>query len=115
SRGSRGKSEESKRGNCPRPVFVSTKKFKAIERPVLAYDGSQRASSAMESSAEFCTVLGLPLTVLTVAKEEQMANNILQQAKSYLGSYAIETRYEIDRGYPEQKIIDYLTKFDYDL
>ena len=55
------------------------------------------------------------LTVLTVAKEEQMAKTILQQAKSYLSSYAIETRYEIDRGYPEQKIIDYLTKFDYDL
>ena len=38
--------------------------------------------------------LGLPLPVLTVAKEEQMAKTILQQAKSYLSSYAIETRYE---------------------
>jgi len=37
---------------CPRPVFVSTKQFKAIDRPLLAYDGSQRASSAMESAAE---------------------------------------------------------------
>ena len=35
--------------------------FKAIDSPLLAYDGSQRASSAMESAAEFCTVLGLPL------------------------------------------------------
>lgn len=69
----------------------------------------------MESAAEFCTVLGLPLTVLTIAKEEQMAKNILQQAKNYLSSYAVEARYEIDRGYPEQKIIDYLAKFDYDL
>ena len=69
----------------------------------------------MESAAEFCTVLGLPLIVLTIAKEEQMAKNILQQAKNYLNSYAIEARYEIDRGYPEQKIIDYLAKFDYDL
>src|SRR4029077_16220580 len=66
---------------CPRPVFVSTRQFKPVERPLLAYDGSQRASSAMESAAEFCTVLHLPLTVLTIAKEEQMAKNILQQAK----------------------------------
>ena len=110
-----GTTAESITRKCPRPVFVSTKRFKVIERPVLAYDGSQRASSAMESAAEFCTVLGLPLTVLTVAKEEPMAKNILQQARSYLSSYAIDTRYEIDRGYPEQKIIDYLTKFDYDL
>ena len=93
----------------------STKRFKLIERPLLAYDGSQRSSAAMESAAEFCTVLGLPLTILTVAKEQQAGENIIQQAKSYLNSYSIETRYEIDRGYPEQRIIDYLTKFEYDL
>jgi nucleotide-binding universal stress UspA family protein len=110
-----GTTAESITRKCPRPVFVSTKKFKVIERPLLAYDGSQRASAAMESAAEFCTVFRLPLTVLTVAKEEQSAGSILQQAKSYLSSYALETRYEIDRGYPEQRIVDYLTKFDYDL
>src|SRR5437667_9574486 len=100
---------------CPRPVFVSTKEFKPVEKPLLAYDGSQRASSAMESAAEFCTVLHLPLTVLTIAKEEKLGENVLRQAKSYLSSYAIESRYELDRGHPEQKIIEHLTKFDYDL
>ena len=110
-----GTTAESITRKCPRPVFVSTKRFKAIERPLLAYDGSQRASAAMESAAEICTVLHLPLTVLTVAKEDKLAENVLQQAKSYMSSYAIEARFEIDRGYPEQKIIDYLTKFDYDL
>jgi nucleotide-binding universal stress UspA family protein len=110
-----GTTAESITRKCPRPVFVSTKQFKVIERPLLAYDGSQRASAAMESAAEVCTVLGLPLTVLTIAKEQKPAEIVVQQAKSYLSSYSVETRYETDRGYPEQKIIDYLTKFDYDL
>lgn len=110
-----GTTAESITRKCPRPVFVSTKKFKTIERPLLAYDGSERASTAMESAAEFCAVLHLPLTILTVAKEEKMAESVVQQTKCYLRSYPIETRYEIDRGYPEQKIIDYLTKFNYDL
>ncbi len=48
----------------------------------------------MESAAEFCTVLRLPLTILTVTKEEQKATSILQEAKSYLSSYSIESRYE---------------------
>jgi nucleotide-binding universal stress UspA family protein len=100
---------------CPRPVFVSTKQFKTLERPLLAYDGSQRSSTAMESAAEFCTVLQLPLTVLTIAKEEKLGENIQQRAKSYLNSYAIETRYELDRGYPEQKIVEHLVNFQYDL
>jgi nucleotide-binding universal stress UspA family protein len=100
---------------CPRPVFVSTKKFKPVERPLLAYDGSQRASAAMESAAEFCTVLNLPLTVLTIAKEEPIAEGILHQAKSYLNSYAIDVGYRSARGYPEQKIIEHLVGFNHDL
>jgi nucleotide-binding universal stress UspA family protein len=100
---------------CPRPIFVSTKHFKIIERPFLAYDGSQRASAAMESAAEFCSVLHLPLTVLTIAKEEKTGESVLQQAKSYLSSYDIETHYELDRGHPEQKIVEYINKLGYDL
>ena len=100
---------------CPRPVFVSTKRFKIIERPILAYDGSQRASSAMESAAEFCTQLDLPLTVLYVPKEDRIADRVLGEAKSYLGSYGIQVRYEIAKGYPEQKIVDYLMNFSFDL
>ena len=110
-----GTTAESITRKCPRPIFVSTRKFKAIERPFLAYDGSQRASAAMESAAEFCSVLHLPLTVLTIAKEEKVGETVLKQAKSYLSAYTIETRYELDRGHPEQKIIEHLTKFGYDL
>src|SRR5712692_1290698 len=39
-----GGTAESVTRRCPRPVFVSTKIFKEIEHPLLAYDGSQRAS-----------------------------------------------------------------------
>ncbi|MGH7823662.1 MAG: universal stress protein [Candidatus Binatia bacterium] len=110
-----GTTAESITRKCPRPVFVSTKKFQAIDRPLLAYDGSQRASSAMESAAEFCSRLCLPLSVLNVAKDEKLAAGVLQQARSYLGSYSIETHFETARGYPEQKIIEYLINFGYDL
>ena len=99
----------------PRPVFVSTKSFKAVERPLLAYDGSQRAGAAMESAAEFCTQLKLPLTVLYVPRDEKTGEKVLQTARSYLNSYEIEARYELARGYPEQKIVDYLVNFGYDL
>ena len=99
----------------PRPIFVSTKQFTAIEKPLLAYDGSQRASAAMDSAAEFCTRLNLPLTVLTIAKEESVARNNLQQAKGYLASYAIDVTYESTRGHPEQKIIEQLVNHKHDL
>src|SRR5512135_864288 len=110
-----GSTTETITRKCPRPIFVSTKQFTAIEKPLLAYDGSQRASSAMESAAEFCTVLNLPLTVLTIAKEETVARGNLQQAKNYLSSYAIDVTYESARGHPEQKIIEQLVNLRHDL
>lgn len=110
-----GGTAESVTRKCPRPILVSTKRFKEIERPLLAYDGSQRASAAMESAAELCTQLKLPLTVLYVPREEKMGEKVLQEARSYLGPYGIEARYELARGYPEQKIIDYLVNLGYDL
>jgi len=110
-----GATAENVTRKCPRPVLVSTRRFKEVEHPLLAYDGSQRASSAMESAAEFCAQLGLPLTVLYVPKEEKTGEKVLQEARSYLASYGIETHYELARGYPEQKIVDYLVNFDYDL
>ena len=110
-----GTTAESITRKCPRPVFVSTKLFKAVERPLLAYDGSQRASTAMESAAEFCTVMGLPLTVITIAKDEGVGQTVLQGAKAYLSAYSIEARYQLDRGYPEQRILTYLNQFEHDL
>ena len=110
-----GSTAETITRKSPRPVFVSTRKFKLVERALLAYDGSQRASSAMELAAEFCARLSLPLTVLTIGKEDKIIESIQHQAKAYLSSYAVETRYESARGYPEQKIIEYLGTFGHDL
>jgi nucleotide-binding universal stress UspA family protein len=110
-----GTTAESIARKCPRPILVSTKQFKPIEKPLLAYDGSQRASSAMESAAEFCSVLKLPLTVLSIAREEALAQTTLQRAKSYLGSYGIDASYESARGYPEQKIVEQLVTGNHDL
>ena len=110
-----GTTAESIARKCPRPILVSTKQFKPIERPLLAYDGSQRASTAMELAAEFCSVLKLPLAVLTIARDEELAQANLRRARSYLSSYAIEVSYETARGYPEQKIIERLVNGNHDL
>jgi len=39
----------------------------------------------------------------------------LQQAKSYLSSYPIDVTYQTAQGYPEQKIVEQLVSFNYDL
>src|SRR5690349_342389 len=65
-----GGTTESVTRKCPKPVLVSPIEFQPVRRPLLAYDGSQRAASAMHEAAELAAGLGLPLTVLHVGKQD---------------------------------------------
>src|SRR5262249_12046884 len=47
-----GSTTESVARKSPKPVLVSPMQFREIRRPLLAYDGSQRASAAMHMAAE---------------------------------------------------------------
>jgi nucleotide-binding universal stress UspA family protein len=64
-----GSTTESVTRKSPKPVLVTPLAWKEITRPLLAYDGSQRASAALHAAAEVTSSLGLPLTVVHVAKE----------------------------------------------
>ncbi|MGH8011547.1 MAG: universal stress protein, partial [Candidatus Binataceae bacterium] len=61
-----GSTTESVARKCPRPLFIAPMSFQELRRPVLAYDGSERASRAMRVAAEFSEQLHVPLAVLTV-------------------------------------------------
>src|SRR5438093_5127867 len=79
-----GSTTESVTRKSPKPVLVSPLRFKEAERPLLAYDGSQRASAAMHAAAELASALGLPLTVLHVSREEADGARVLDEARRYL-------------------------------
>src|SRR5204862_503480 len=85
-----GSTAESVTRKSPRPVFVSPMRFKEISRPLLAYDGSQRASAAMHAAAEVASALSLPLTVLHVVREGNSDGaKVLEEARRYLQSYGL--------------------------
>src|ERR1700752_869257 len=65
-----GGTTESVTRKCPKPVLVSPMQFRPTPRPLLAYDGSQRAAAAMREAAELAIALRLPLAVLHVGKDE---------------------------------------------
>jgi len=111
-----GGTAESVTRKRPRPMFVSPMQFSAILRPLLAYDGSQRASAALQSAAEFCTVTDLPLTVLYVHPREGTEDErILEEARHYLSSYGIQPTFLSLSGYPYEKIIECVKAQDHDL
>jgi nucleotide-binding universal stress UspA family protein len=111
-----GGTAESVSRKCPKPVFISPREFRECQRPALAYDGSARAAAAMQSAAQFCATLRLPLTVLTVCKDEPQGRRVLGEAQQYLGSYQIAASFELQQtpNAPE-RIANFLREREHDL
>jgi len=111
-----GSTAESVTRKCPKPVFVCTASYRECTNPLLAYDGSQRAAAAMQSAAAFCSTLGLPLTVLTVNRDEVAARKALEEAGRYLSPYNLRvTLSQQQTGNAPERITNYLREHDHDL
>src|SRR6185436_10433628 len=110
-----GGTAESVSRKSPKPVFISTMDFRECTKPVLAYDGSERAAAAMQVAAEFCVTLQLPLTVLTVNKDQEQGNRVLKEAEAYLKPYALQLSFELQRGNAPERIANFIRERDHDL
>ncbi len=98
----------------PVSVMIAPEEFKAPAKPLLAYDGSQSASKAMHSAAEWAKTLGLPLTVVTAtaAGEE---GSLLKEADDYLKPYGIKAKFVHLEGEPPLAIKKYCIEQGHDL
>jgi nucleotide-binding universal stress UspA family protein len=111
-----GSTTESVTRKSPKPVLVTPLEFKEIGRPLLAYDGSHRASAALHAAAELSSSLGLPLTVVHVAKDNGTeADRALAEAQRYLQPYEVPVTVKPLTGPPHQRIVDVLRDGGYDL
>lgn len=110
-----GSTAESVTRKCPRPVFVSTLDFRPATRPLLAYDGSQRAAAAMQAAAEFCSSLKLPLAVLTVGRDAEAAERTIEDARKYLGAYPLEVTCKVQTGHAPEQIVACIEQEGHDL
>jgi nucleotide-binding universal stress UspA family protein len=110
-----GGTTESVTRKCPKPVLVSPLEFQPVTRPLLAYDGSQRAAAAMHEAAELATALAVPLTVLHVGKDDAAGHRILDEAKRYLATHRIEAEYVTRPGYANEAILEVMDTGQHDL
>ena len=110
-----GGTTESVTRKCPKPVLVSPMEFQPIARPLLAYDGSQRAAAAMHEAAELATALGLPLTVLHVGKDDAAAHHVLDEARRYLATHRVEAEYVTRAGHANEVILEVMVDGQHDL
>ena len=111
-----GATTESVCRKATKPVLVTPMTFSEIKKPLLAYDGSQRSSAALHAAAELVSALGLPLTVVHVAKDPAKdTGKVLDEARRYLKAYDLDVHTVSISGPPHLRIVDLLRDRDYDL
>lgn len=74
----------------PRPLLAAARTPSALERPLLAFDGSPRAREALFAAAYVGAKWGVPVTVVTV-QELGTPARALGDARVYLEGYGVET------------------------
>ena len=110
-----GSTAESVARKCPRPLFISPMKFREVKRPVLAYDGSERASRAMRAAAEFASGINAPLEVITVARDPKLGERTLAEARSYFENYTPKAEFKLLQGHANEEIVKFLKQRDADM
>ncbi len=115
STGMLGSTTESVTRKCPRPVLVTPVSFRPIEKPLLAYDGSQRAGAALHIAAELSLTLKVPLTVLHVARSGSSSDDLLDEARRYLDSYRVEGNFKKASGYANEAIVEAISGGEHDM
>jgi nucleotide-binding universal stress UspA family protein len=110
-----GSTAESVTRKSPCPVLVAPGRFDAVQRPLLAYDGSDRSSAALHAAAEFCRSLALPLTVLHVNRDEGAGRSVLDEAARYLAAYDLSVECELVSGAAHESIVTVLGREHFDL
>jgi nucleotide-binding universal stress UspA family protein len=100
----------------PVPVLVVPGAAELPARPLAAYDGSPKATRALQQAAELTRALGLPLTVATVDVQEERGRARLDEAERYLAPYEVKAEYAFVSGEAvEQELLRLLASDRHDL
>jgi nucleotide-binding universal stress UspA family protein len=90
---------------CPVPVLLVPESAKLPQKPLVAFDGSPKASRALHLAGEIGSALGVPLTVVTLGPEEAQARERLERALELLEPFGVAVRTLWERGEANEQVL----------
>lgn len=89
----------------PVPVLLVPENASLPQRPLVAWDGSPKAISALHHAAELCRGLGVTLEVVTVDDDERRAADRLAEASAYLAPFGVEAAFRREGGEAIEQVL----------
>ncbi len=96
---------------CPRPVLAVPTVHSALNRILLAYDGSPKADEALYVSSYLAAQWQIPLFIV-VALGKKVTAETAEQVRAYVDDRDIEAHYIVKKGKAAQLILKSANEFD---
>jgi nucleotide-binding universal stress UspA family protein len=102
---------------CSGPVWVTSRKFRPIERLILAYDGSPSSRKALHFLANCKWIKALELHVVTISEgnDGDRRNHDLMEAEDRLNQYGLHPKCQMLTGDAEGSIASFVKERGMDL
>jgi nucleotide-binding universal stress UspA family protein len=100
---------------CPRPILATPHAISQLNRALLAYDGSPKAREALFVATHLACKEKIFLVVVSVAEKEQVTEETLKEARSYLETQNVEALYLNRSGSISEAILESSIEYDCDL
>jgi nucleotide-binding universal stress UspA family protein len=69
----------------------------------------------MRSAAEIASGLGVPVTVVTCARDPKLGERTLAEARTYFENYTPKAEFKLLQGHANEEIVKFLKEHDADL
>jgi nucleotide-binding universal stress UspA family protein len=102
-----GSTTESVVRKSPRPVLVTSQKFRALHSVLSAYDGSIGSNKALKFACEFVHATIGELTVLVAGQSEEKCRETAAEAEAFIGPYNLKSTVKWAMGEAHEEILKY--------
>lgn len=98
-----------------RPVFVAGERPSPCERPVVAYDGGETSSHALDLASRYAEAVAVPLAVAHVATDAAAGDALLAKAAAFLSTRPAPFETHRLTGEIVHAVTEFLTRYRADL
>jgi nucleotide-binding universal stress UspA family protein len=98
-----------------KPVFVTPKEYREIRSMAIAYDNSAPAQKALNLAADLAKLTGWPLTVITIANDQEWGKETTRKAQEYLIPFGVENTAIVLPGSEEKELLHFTREGEVDM
>ena len=101
--------------HCHKPILMALQEYNPVKNLLVAYDGSSNSNKALQYAGYLGSGLGIPVTVISIADDQEWGKQNCDEANKYLQSYDVEIITEVRPGNADKEITRFAEERDFNL